>query len=102
MGEFYNMFFDRDIRNNKNKRILRIDEETRKEYLEKNKLNKFYMDIINLQKRVDTLKLKVEYKKSIQDRMAVLKELINKSLDINNKKDFEKYSKEYKELINNI
>lgn len=35
MGEFYNMFFDRDIRNNKNKRILGIDEETRKEYLEK-------------------------------------------------------------------
>jgi hypothetical protein len=47
-----------------NKRILGIDEETRKEYLEKNKLNKFYMDIINLQKRVDTLKLKVEIKET--------------------------------------
>lgn len=94
--------FDRDIRNNKHKQILRVDAEAMKEYLEKSKLNKLYMDIINLQKRVDTLKSKVEYKKSIQDRMAVLKALIDKSLDIKNQSDFNKYSRRYNELENKI
>lgn len=50
----------------------------------------------------DVLESKVRYKKVIQDRMAVLKELINKSLDIGNKKNFEKYSKEYNKLIKKL
>jgi len=52
--------------------------------------------------RERSIKPQKSERQKIQDKLAVLKELINKSLDINNKKDFEKYSKEYKELINNI
>ena len=59
-----------------------------------------FVSAIPIKKR--NIKSQKSERQKILDKMAVLKELINKSLDINNKKDFEKYSKEYKELINNI
>jgi len=57
-----------------------------------------FVSAIPIKKR--NIKSQKSERQKILDKMAVLKELINKSLDIKDYNNFNKYTKEYNRLIN--